>query len=49
MTARHNDVARNYFGHRIVGEIQDGFHFYKVKPYNYHYFRQNGQKSIILV
>ena len=31
--ARHYGVARYYFGQFIVGKIQDGLHFYKVKLY----------------
>ena len=31
--ARHNGVAGNYIGHCIVGKIQDGHHYCKVKLY----------------
>ena len=31
--ARHNSVAGNYIGHCIVGKIQDGHHYCKVKLY----------------
>ena len=31
--ARHNGVAGNYFSDCIVGKIQDGHHYCKVKLY----------------
>ena len=31
--ARHNGVVENYFGHCIVGKIQDARHYCKAKLY----------------